>query len=329
MYRFVFPSIVLLILLMSSLAQAGVIRHDVNRSAYENLATQYASVGQIWSGDASTGLGSAGSGTLVSPHWVVTAAHVLNGQDHLFTLNAKTHSIKEAYIHPNWNGKLYDGHDLALVQLKEPIYHTQPAALNLTRSPIGETATFVGYGLTGDGVLGSVPETTQRLAGQNVLDQAGDDFFFLLDNSLVMSDFDYSYPLTLTSSTSGALGETNIPTMLGNSRYINRMGDDTPIDLEYLPASGDSGGGVFIDSEFGPELIGVISMNLAWDGHSNSSYTDMAGIARLDIARDWISTTIPEPSVFTSLYLAIYLLFTRNINLANQHNNFRAVVAKD
>ena len=124
----------------------------------------------------------------------------------------------------------------------------------------------------------------------------GSDFWFLLDDSLLMADFDYEFPLAITQSANNAFGQTQIPTALGGSTYINRMGSADPLPLESLPGGGDSGGEVFIDIDGNPVLIGAISMTLPWDGSNNSGYTDMVGVVSLSSAHDWIQSTVPEPS---------------------------------
>ena len=56
-------------------------------------------------------------------------------------------------------------------------------------------------------------------------------------------------------------------------------------DLEFLIASGDSGGGLYIDGK----LAGVHSCVMATDKKSDSSYGDEAGHTRVSLFVDWIN----------------------------------------
>jgi hypothetical protein len=55
-------------------------------------------------------------------------------------------------------------------------------------------------------------------------------------------------------------------------------------ELEFLIGSGDSGGGLFIDSK----LAGINSCVMAVDGKPNSSYSDESGHTRISKYRSWI-----------------------------------------
>ena len=283
-------------LVATSQAGASVIRHDVAPEAYQTLPNGYPNVGSVWSGDAGTGVGESGSGTLIAPDWVLTAAHVVEGQTNRFTLDNQSYLASEIVIHPEWDGLVFNGHDLALVRLDRAVQGITPAAYSTAHDVVGQVATFVGYGQRGDGLTGRQGDTGTLNAGQNTLDAVGSDFWFLLDDSLLMADFDYVFPLDITQSGNNAFGQTQIPTALGGSTHINRMGSADPLALESLPGGGDSGGGVFIDVEGSPVLIGAVSMTLSWDGSNNSGYTDMVGVVSLASVDEWIQSTVPEPS---------------------------------
>jgi hypothetical protein len=63
----------------------------------------------------------------------------------------------------------------------------------------------------------------------------------------------------------------------------NSVGKKT--QLEYMIASGDSGGGLFI----GNELAGINSFVMATDGKSNSDYGDECAHTRISLYVDWVA----------------------------------------
>lgn len=288
---------------------ASVIRHDVSAEQYAELTTQYSGVGSIWSGDLESGVGESGSGTLISPNWVLTAAHVVEGEATRFVLLNQAYEASEVVIHPEWDGRVFNGNDMALVRLDRPVTGVRPVAYSTQHDPIGQVATFVGYGQSGDGLSGRAGDAGNLNAGQNTLDAVGSDFWFLLDDSLMMADFDYAHPLDVTQSGNNALGQTQIPTALSGSTHINRMGSPDPLPLEALPGGGDSGGGVFVELDGEQVLIGTISMTLSWDGSNNSGYTDMVGVVSLAAGDGWIQSTVPEPSAGLLFGMAAIIAF--------------------
>nr|XP_056720928.1 chymotrypsin-like elastase family member 1 [Euleptes europaea] len=80
--------------------------------------------------DLGGGLQHQCGGTLVKPNWVLTAAHCVNRNSDL-TVVAGDHNINqwegtEQYLrvdrifrHPNWNGDVNDGNDIALLRLSQ------------------------------------------------------------------------------------------------------------------------------------------------------------------------------------------------------------------
>jgi secreted trypsin-like serine protease len=61
-------------------------------------------------------------------------------------------------------------------------------------------------------------------------------------------------------------------------------------ELEFLIASGDSGGGLFLDGK----LAGINSFVSAEDGKTNSSYGDESGHTRISLYREWIERETSE-----------------------------------
>jgi len=61
-------------------------------------------------------------------------------------------------------------------------------------------------------------------------------------------------------------------------------------ELEFMIASGDSGGGLFLDGK----LAGINSFVSADDGKANSSYGDECGHTRISLYREWIEKNTGE-----------------------------------
>ncbi|MCG3179156.1 MAG: hypothetical protein BIFFINMI_01488 [Phycisphaerae bacterium] len=253
-------------------AMGGTIRADRSDSAYLSLADLYPSVGRI--DTVARGGAYIGSGTLIGSNWVLTAGHMADKVTTMtFTIGGSTYSADQWVSYPTWKGNLGAGNDIALVHLSSSVSGIAAAQLYTGTSELGQVATFVGYGMTGTGLTGATVFDGQKRAGQNVLDA----YYGGSGSKILMSDFDS-------------------PGKASDSHY----GSSTPLNLEYLIAPGDSGGGVFIDVGGTSYLVGVNSFGIAWDRNIDSDYGDGMGVTRVSSYADWIDSIltggIPAPS---------------------------------
>ena len=291
-----------------------MIRNDVADSFYTNLAAQsvYDSVGFLtWSEGAS---GYIASGTLISPEWVLTAGHVVGGtndsgagiSEMIFGLSSSYDGMGVSALrwipYPGWSssgGNLWNGVDLGLVRLSQPITSVTPALLDFRTPLLGLLGTNVGYGRSGVGSGGmSTPAGTKR-AGQNMIDARGGMVTTMgsgtlldlngISSTVLFQDFDS--PIDLVAST---------------------MGSVTPVAQEYLIANGDSGGGLFINVGGVTKLVGVnsflASLPYPWDTTgANADYGDLAGVVSVQSFENWIFTVtgVPEPSVVSLLFFGL------------------------
>jgi hypothetical protein len=294
--------------------RAGVIRDDVNDSLYTSLAAQsvYDSVGFLrWNEGAN---GYIASGTLISPEWVLTAGHVVGGTDNygsgvsgmffgLGSILSETGiAATEWTPYAGWsssNGDVWAGVDLGLVRLSQPITTVTPALLDFRTPLLGLLGTNVGYGRSGIGSGGmSTPAGTKR-AGQNMIDARGGMVTRMGSGTLL--DLDGISPTVLFQDFDNPANSV-----------ASLMGSVTPVAQEYLIASGDSGGGLFIDVGGVTKLAGVnsflASLPYPWDTTgAKADYGDLAGVVSVQSFENWIFTVtgVPEPSVVSLLFFGL------------------------
>jgi hypothetical protein len=265
----------LAVLAATPLLNASTIRHDVPDSSYTALANdpQYASVGAVSYRDPNLKSFYA-SGTLISPYWVLTAAHVTQdistatfnvGGNTAF--NGTTYGLADHFSNPNWPGALtVNGNDIGLIRLSTPVTNITPASRYYSGNEIGQIAVSVGFGLTGTGLTGQQANTlgTKR-AIENNIDVFGSNFGY--QNGIFASDFDDP-----TGNTTGPLGSS------------------IPRPLEGCIAAGDSGGGAFISVNGRAYVAGVHSFfaRNPGMGDPNGSYGDYYASTRVTQYNTWI-----------------------------------------
>jgi MYXO-CTERM domain-containing protein len=293
------------LVLCTAAAEAGTRRHDVDDVFFTNLAAdpRYQSVGRFLYSVGTSGY--IASGVLISPEWVLTAAHVVEGNDFLgggvanmtFTLfsgaSSFVYTAMEWIPHPGWgatSGDYLSGYDIGLVRLSSSVTGFTPATLHPGGSVAIQAGTIVGFGNTGTGLTGFQQGTfgTKR-AGQNMIDAQGDGV--TISSGILFTDFDR-------------------PEMPAESL----IGDSAPLALEYTSAPGDSGGGLFFTEGVNTYLLGITSFGWGYtDGVADADYGDLAGFTAVPVFQAWIETTtaVPEPGTWAAaLVLAAAALAT-------------------
>ena len=151
-----------------------------------------------------------GSGVIVSPHTVITAAHVLNHSTESYILvNGKKNKILGyAKLNGSDQEKTVGPDDIAIALLEKPVELDFYPKLYTEDNELGKLCSVAGWGMSGTWITGTVNDDCKRRAGSNHVD------LLLFKGMLV----------------------TSVETDPGTS-------------LEYLIGNGDSGGGLFIDKK--------------------------------------------------------------------------------
>ncbi|GJM44544.1 MAG: hypothetical protein DHS20C21_13860 [Gemmatimonadota bacterium] len=141
-------SLLLLILVAPSPAGATVVRHDRPLADTEKAALRFPATARFL---------PDGSGTLVDPRWVLTAAHVARGISpfhHEVEIAGQRHEVARVVLHPRsgfhpqseWLPGYASEADAALVQLRDVVVGVAPVRPFTDLTEVGRVATLAGFG---------------------------------------------------------------------------------------------------------------------------------------------------------------------------------------
>jgi len=192
---------------------------------------------------------SCGSAVIIDSHWIITAAHVVdNCQTWTVTIKEETYELSKVVLNPNYKTDVFGYYDIALGYSEKAFAFDKYPELYESSDEIGKICCMAGWGNTGDFNTGANTSDKKRRGGSNYIDS-------IQRNVLVCSP----------------------------SRRQEKF-----TELEFLIASGDSGGGLFIDGK----LAGIHSSVMAKDGKPNGTYTDQSCHSRVSTYIKWIRETM-------------------------------------
>lgn len=191
-------SLLLALLAICSAANALVIRHDRDDSAYRVVAAEF---------PALVDLPGEGHGVLIAPRWVVTAAHAVSWQAAIASVvvNGVAHDVQRLVVHPGYRKPSSDlihqvmatgdatllrvmlasSDDIALIELMRPVEGVSPVALYRNSDELGKVAKLLGKGATGTGANGygehAAHRTELRRAFNTITSADGRWFCFVFD----------------------------------------------------------------------------------------------------------------------------------------------------
>lgn len=150
-----------------------------------------------------------GSAVIIQPHWVLTAAHVVNEtrEPVLLMDGEQKFPLTTVFVHPEFKNRKFGFHDLALCYSPEDLGLEFYTPLYEDQDEVGKAVTIAGYGLAGTFHTGAQTADGKKRGGHNKIDGAASGI------------------LICTPSQAGKL------------------------PLEFCITPGDSGGGMFIGNK--------------------------------------------------------------------------------
>jgi hypothetical protein len=189
-----------------------------------------------------------GSAVAIDDNHFLTAAHVVKDCKVCYiTVKDKKILAKKVIVHKDYSEETFGIADIALGYVEEKIGLDFYPKLYTLSDEIGKISCISGYGLTGTFHTGAVLSDHKKRAGSNFID--------FIDRDLLVCT----------------------PSTRSSDRYTS---------LEFLIASGDSGGGLFIDNK----LAGINSCLMCVGKKSpRSTYGEESGHTRVSKFVDWIN----------------------------------------
>lgn len=135
--------------LVAAVASAGTVEDTIPDARYRQYGETFAAYTCRLVGTNAAGKTQIGTCTLLSPHWALTAAHVVADMAECGVWTAAGyHRIDRVFAYKDYTGTFAE-HDIALVHVVRPFELSWYPPLTDGSERQGEVCTAAGYGVTG------------------------------------------------------------------------------------------------------------------------------------------------------------------------------------
>lgn len=232
--------------------RAGTIDPDTPDNKYLEYAQSFHVIGRLC-GDYEDKTSFCASAVAIDNYHILTAAHVVNNSKSCYLhINSKKICVTNFVINKDFESD-FGTADIAIGYCDESINLKSYPQLYSKRDEIDKICSISGYGLYGTFNSGAKSSDNKRRAGSNKVD-------YITANLLVCNP--------------------------------SKRSDKDFTELEFMIASGDSGGGLFIDGK----LAGINSCIMSVGRSPKSSYENESGHTRISSFVDWIEKNKKKPS---------------------------------